>query len=87
MDGTLGHLGHLGSVTVETTDLLVGRKALSSAGSGDLPAAAAMLDFCAEHSVTADIELLPPARVNEALERLRRNDGSYRFVPDISDLE
>ncbi|MDQ1064726.1 hypothetical protein QFZ32_000165 [Streptomyces canus] len=59
MGGTLNHLGYLGPVTVETTDLLVGRKKLSSAGSGGSPATAAMLDFCGEHGITSDIELLP----------------------------
>lgn len=87
MDGTLSHLGHLGPVTVETMDLLVGRKRLSSAGSGGRPATAAMLAFCAEHGITADIELLPSARVNEALDRLGRNDVRYRFVLDMSDLD
>ncbi|MEV1005505.1 NAD(P)-dependent alcohol dehydrogenase [Nonomuraea sp. NPDC050202] len=87
MDGTLSHLGHLGSVTVEMMDLLVGRKKLSSAGSGGRPATAAMLDFCAAHGVGADIEILPSSRVNEALDRLRRNDVRYRFVLDLSDLD
>ncbi|GGS41055.1 NAD(P)-dependent alcohol dehydrogenase [Streptomyces violaceus] len=87
MDGTLSHLGHLGPVTVETLDLLIGRKKLSSAGSGGMPATAAMLDFCAEHGITADIELLPSAQVNEALDRLRRGDVRYRFVLDMSDLD
>ncbi|MGW4231236.1 NAD(P)-dependent alcohol dehydrogenase [Streptomyces sp. NPDC004980] len=86
MDGTLSQLGYLGPVTVETMDLLAGRKKLSSAGSGGRPATAAMLDFCAEHGITADIELLPSARVNEALDRLRNNDVRYRFVLDMSDL-
>ncbi|MET7999472.1 NAD(P)-dependent alcohol dehydrogenase [Nonomuraea glycinis] len=86
MDGTLSQVGHLGPVTVETMDLLVGRKRLSSAGSGGRAATAAMLAFCAEHGVTADIELLPSARVNEAFDRLQRNDVRYRFVLDMSDL-
>jgi uncharacterized zinc-type alcohol dehydrogenase-like protein len=86
MDGTLSHLGHLGPVTVQTTDLLVGRKRLSSAGSGGRPATAAMLEFCAARGITAEIELLPSARVNEALDRLQRNDVRYRFVLDMSDL-
>ncbi len=50
-------------------------------------ATAAMLDFCAEHGITADIELLPSARVNEALDRLGRGDVRYRFVLDMSDLD
>ncbi|XRQ12287.1 NAD(P)-dependent alcohol dehydrogenase, partial [Actinomadura welshii] len=86
-DGTLSHLGHLGPITVETTDLLIGRKKLSSAGSGGRPGTAAMLAFCAGKGITADIELLPSARVNEALDRLRRNDVRYRFVLDMSDLD
>ncbi|MET7294289.1 NAD(P)-dependent alcohol dehydrogenase [Streptomyces griseoloalbus] len=86
MDGTLSQVGHLGPVTVETLDLLLGRKKLSSAGSAGRPATAAMLEFCAEHALIADIELLPSARVNEALDRLRRNDVRYRFVLDMSDL-
>ncbi|MGW3348808.1 NAD(P)-dependent alcohol dehydrogenase [Nonomuraea rubra] len=86
MDGTLSSLGHLGPVTVETMDLLLGRKRLSSAGSGGRPATAAMLDFCAANGITADIEVLPSARVNEALDRLGRNDVRYRFVLDLSDL-
>ncbi|MBX4176226.1 NAD(P)-dependent alcohol dehydrogenase [Streptomyces geysiriensis] len=87
LDGTLSHLGHLGSVTVETVDLLIGRRKLSSAGSGGTPATAAMLDFCAQHGITADVEVLPSGQVNEALDRLRRNDVRYRFVLDMSDLD
>ncbi|MGW6929282.1 NAD(P)-dependent alcohol dehydrogenase [Lentzea sp. NPDC054927] len=86
VDGTLSQLGHLGPVTVETLDLLVGRKKLSSAGSGGRPATAAMLRFCADNDIAAEIELLASAQVNEALDRLGRNDVRYRFVLDMSDL-
>ncbi|GAA2141962.1 NAD(P)-dependent alcohol dehydrogenase [Streptomyces synnematoformans] len=86
MDGTLSHLGHLGPVTVDTLDLLIGRKKLSSAGSGGRSSTAAMLRFCAAHGITADIELLPSSEVNTALERLEHNDVRYRFVLDMSDL-
>lgn len=86
MDGTLSHLGHLGAITVETVDLLIGRKKLSSAGSGGRPSTAAMLQFCAQHGIAADIELLPSSQVNRALERLALNDVRYRFVLDMSDL-
>ncbi|HUQ59086.1 NAD(P)-dependent alcohol dehydrogenase [Lentzea sp.] len=86
MDGTLSQVGYLGSITVETMDLLLGRKKLSSGGSGGIPATAAMLQFCAEHGITADVEVLPSARVNEALDRLERGDVRHRFVLDLSDL-
>lgn len=44
------------------------------------------LAFSASHGITADIELLPSARAQEALTRLDRGDVRYRFVLDLSDL-
>jgi uncharacterized zinc-type alcohol dehydrogenase-like protein len=87
LDGTLSQVGHLGSLTVEAMDLLVGRKKLTSAGSGGRAGTAAMLDFCARHAVTADVETVPSARVNEVLDRLSHNDVRYRFVLDLADLD
>ena len=87
MDGTLSLLGYLGPIGLEVMDLLVGRKRLSAAGSGGRPAMAEMLQFCADHRITADVEVLPSAQVHAALDRLRRGDVRYRFVLDLSDLD
>ncbi|WP_086842487.1 NAD(P)-dependent alcohol dehydrogenase [Amycolatopsis kentuckyensis] len=87
LDGTLSQLGHLGPLPVEAMDLLVGRKKLTSAGSGGRPETAAMLEFCARNNITADVEVVPSAKVNEALDRLSTGDVRYRFVLDLSDLE
>lgn len=87
MDGTLSIVGHLGPVGIEAMDLLVGRKKLSSAGSGGRPATAEMLRFCAARGIVADVEVLPSAQVETALDRLGRNDVRYRFVLDMSDLD
>ncbi|MEU6312357.1 NAD(P)-dependent alcohol dehydrogenase [Streptomyces sp. NPDC047014] len=87
MDGTLSLLGYLGPVTVEAMHLLVGRKKLSSGGSGGRPATAEMLRFCADNGITADVEVLPSSQVDTAIDRLRRNDVRYRFVLDLSDLD
>jgi alcohol dehydrogenase (NADP+) len=46
-----------------------------------------MLGFCADHRIGADVEVLPSADVNVALDRLARNDVRYRFVLDMSDLD
>ncbi|GAA1856104.1 NAD(P)-dependent alcohol dehydrogenase [Brevibacterium marinum] len=87
LDGTHSVLGYLGAVTVEVTDLLIGRKKLSSAGSGGRPATAEMLQFCADNGVVPEVEVLPSAQVDRALDRLERNDVRYRFVLDMSDLD
>jgi len=86
LDGTLCSLGHLGPVTVETLDLLLGRRSLSSAGSGGLRATQELLDFCGEHGITADVEVVPAASLPAALERLARNDVRYRFSLDLTGL-
>ena len=45
-----------------------------------------MLDFCAEHGVTSDIELIRIPQINEAYERLLKSDVKYRFVIDMKSL-
>nr|WP_205708540.1 NAD(P)-dependent alcohol dehydrogenase [Kineococcus siccus] len=86
LDGTLCSLGHLGTTTVETLDLLVGRKSLASAGSGGHRGTQDLLDFAGRHGITADVEVLPSAEVNTALRRLAAGDVRYRFTLDLSDL-
>jgi uncharacterized zinc-type alcohol dehydrogenase-like protein len=46
-----------------------------------------MLDFCAEHGITADVEVIPVQKINEAYERLVKSDVKYRFVIDMASLK
>ncbi len=46
-----------------------------------------MLDFCAEHGIVSDIEVIPIQKINEAYERLLKSDVKYRFVIDMSSLK
>lgn len=86
LDGTLCSVGHLGPIEIETMALLIGRKSLASGGSGGRPHTQELLDFCGEHGITADVEVVPSREVGTALERLGRNDVRYRFVLDLADL-
>jgi uncharacterized zinc-type alcohol dehydrogenase-like protein len=86
LDGTLSVLGFPMPAQVQIMDLTYGRKKLSSAGTGGRRGTAELLAFCAEHGISADIEVLPSGRVDEALARLDRGDVRYRFVLDLSDL-
>ncbi len=45
-----------------------------------------MLDFCGEHNITSDIELIPIQNINEAYERMLKSDVKYRFVIDMGSL-
>ena len=67
--------------------LIMGRKSLAGSLIGGIRETQEMLDFCAEHGIASDIELIPMARINEAYERMVRGDVRYRFVIDTSSLQ
>ena len=46
-----------------------------------------MLDFCGKHNITSDIEIIPIQKINEAYDRLLKNDVKYRFVIDMASLK
>ena len=46
-----------------------------------------MLDFCGSHNITADVEVIPIQKVNEAWERLLKADVKYRFAIDLASLK
>lgn len=87
LDGMLFTIGHLGSITVQAMDLLVGRKRLASSGSGGRRGTQEMLDFSAEHGIVADVEVVPHTELTTALDRLSRNDVRYRFVLDLRGID
>src|SRR5690606_40041142 len=67
---------------------LVGRRRrLAGSLIGGIRETQEMLDFCAEHGVLADIETVAMADVNQAWERLLKNDVRYRFVIDMASLK
>ncbi|MFI5841363.1 NAD(P)-dependent alcohol dehydrogenase [Catenuloplanes sp. NPDC051500] len=87
LDGTLSVLGFPLPTTINLMELAIGRRKLSSSGTGGRRGTAELLAFAAEHGITADIELLPSAQVSDALARLEKGDVRYRFVLDLSDLD
>jgi len=66
--------------------LLFGRKSVSGSLIGGIPETQEMLDFCGEHGITADVEVIPIQKVNEAYERMLKSDVKYRFSIDMASL-
>ncbi|WP_030379015.1 MULTISPECIES: NAD(P)-dependent alcohol dehydrogenase [unclassified Streptomyces] len=87
LDGTLCVLGNPLLSGPQLWELGAGRKKLTSSGTGGLRQTVEMLDFCAAHGITADVEILPSSEVETALNRLADGDVRYRFVLDMSDLD
>jgi len=67
--------------------LLMGRRSLSGSPIGSLPETQEMLDFCGQHNLTADVEVIPIQKVNEAYDRLLKSDVKYRFSIDMASLK
>ncbi len=71
---------------VAALSLIFGRKTLSGSLIGGIKETQEMLDFCAEHGVVSEVEVIPMNKVNEAYERMLKNDVRYRFVLDMKTL-
>jgi uncharacterized zinc-type alcohol dehydrogenase-like protein len=67
--------------------LLVGRKKLSGSLIGGIAETQEMLDFCGQHNIVSDVEVIPIQKVNEAYKRLAKSDVKYRFSIDMASLK
>ena len=74
-------------VPVAAFSLLPNRRRLAGSMIGGLAETQEMLDFCAEHNIVSDFEIIPIQKINEAYERMLRSDVKYRFVIDMSSLK
>lgn len=67
--------------------LIGGRRSIAGSAIGGMPETQEMIDFCAEHGIVADVEMIDIQKVNEAYERLLKNEVKYRFVIDMASLK
>jgi uncharacterized zinc-type alcohol dehydrogenase-like protein len=88
VDGSLVLVGAPAQpLPVSSFSLIGGRKSFAGSNIGGIAETQEMLDFCAEHSITADIEMIEMQEINEAYERLEKGDVRYRFVVDMASLK
>lgn len=92
--GMLAHDGELSLVgapeepfEVSAFALLFGRKKLTGSLIGGIAETQEMLDFCGEHGIVSDVEVIPIQHLNEAYERLVKGDVKYRFSIDMSSIQ
>ena len=87
LDGTLTLVGAPEQpLPVSAFSLLMPRRSFAGSGIGGIKETQEMLDFCAEHGITCDIELIDIDQINVAYERMLRGDVRYRFVIDMASL-
>jgi uncharacterized zinc-type alcohol dehydrogenase-like protein len=87
-DGTVTLVGAPETpLAVSAFSLLMGRRNLSGSLIGGIAETQEVLDFCGAHNITADVEVIPIQKVNEAYERLLKSDVKYRFCIDMASLK
>jgi uncharacterized zinc-type alcohol dehydrogenase-like protein len=74
-------------LSISAFALLFGRKSVSGSLIGGIAETQEMLDFCGQHDITADVEVIPIQKINEAYERMLKSDVKYRFSIDMASLK
>jgi uncharacterized zinc-type alcohol dehydrogenase-like protein len=74
-------------LSVSVFGLIIARRSFSGSLIGGIAETQEMLDFCGEHNITLDVEVIPIQKINEAYERLARSDVKYRFSIDMASLK
>ena len=74
-------------LSISAFNLIMGRHSLSGSSIGGIAETQEMLDFCGKRNITADVEVIPIQKVNEAYERLLKSDVKYRFSIDMASLK
>ena len=70
-----------------THDLIFKRRRIVGLLIGGIKETQEMLDFCAKHAITSDIEIIPIQQINAAYQRMLKSDVKYRFVIDLASLK
>lgn len=88
-NGTLVIVGYLGGLEplLNTVPMILGRKSVAGSVIGGLAETQELLDFCGEHHIVSEIELIKMQDINEAYERMIKSDVRYRFVIDMASLK
>lgn len=88
-NGTLVLVGYLGPLEpmLNSVPLVLGRKCVAGSLIGGIPETQELLDFCGEHGITSDIEVINIQEINAAYGRMLKSDVKYRFVIDMSSLK
>jgi uncharacterized zinc-type alcohol dehydrogenase-like protein len=88
-DGTLVLVGYLGALDpfLNSTPMVLRRKSVAGSLIGGIRETQEMLDFCGQHGITSDVEVIRMQDINTAYERMLRSDVKYRFVIDMATLK
>lgn len=87
--GSLVLVGYMGPLepALNSMPMVIGGRAVGASMIGGIAATQEMLDFCGEHDIVSDVEMITMQNINEAYERMLKSDVKYRFVIDMASLK
>lgn len=87
LDGTMVLLGVPEPHALSASSVIFKRRSLAGSLIGGIPETQEMLDFCAKNKISADVEVIPMNKINEAYVRMVKGDVHYRFVIDMASIK
>ncbi|MFA0962327.1 NAD(P)-dependent alcohol dehydrogenase [Roseivirga sp. BDSF3-8] len=89
VNGTLVLVGYLGNMDemLNSVPMIMGRRSVAGSVIGGIAETQELLDFCGEHNITSEIEVIDMKEINDAYERMLKSDVRYRFVIDMASFK
>ncbi len=89
ISGTLVLVGYLGDINpmLNTVPMILGRKSVAGSLIGGIAETQELLDFCGEHNIVSEVEIIKMQDINNAFDRMLKSDVRYRFVIDMASLK
>ncbi|MCP5877014.1 NAD(P)-dependent alcohol dehydrogenase, partial [Klebsiella pneumoniae] len=75
-----------GEISANSVPMILGRKSIAGSVIGGIKETQELLDFCGEHNIVSEVEMINMQNINEAFERMLKSDVKYRFVIDMKTL-
>lgn len=86
LDGTLVLVGYLGDISANSVPMIMGRRSIAGSVIGGIKETQELLDFCSEHNIVSEVEMIDMQDINAAYDRMLVSDVKYRFVIDMQSL-
>lgn len=86
LNGTIVLVGYLGEISANSVPMIMGRRSIAGSVIGGIKETQELLDFCGEHNIVSEVEMIDMQNINEAFERMLKSDVKYRFVIDMKSL-
>ncbi|CAM4102166.1 NAD(P)-dependent alcohol dehydrogenase [Acinetobacter pragensis] len=87
LNGTIVLVGYLGDLSANSVPMIMGRRSIAGSVIGGIKETQELLNFCGEHNIVSEVEMIDMQNINDAYERMLKSDVKYRFVIDMQSMD